>query len=87
MMKVEKEKRKVCIFCSEGFLVKGFVHINPGERIIDFINDPKEEFIAITSVEFYSTKEVRSFKMINELAKKKSSVILNKQAIRLIEEL
>lgn len=47
-MRVEKEKRKVNITCLDNSLIKGFVHINPGERIIDFINDQKENFIAVT---------------------------------------
>jgi hypothetical protein len=37
-MKVEKEKRKAVIVCTDGSLVKGLVHINPGERMIDFLN-------------------------------------------------
>ncbi|MFA5145307.1 MAG: hypothetical protein WC723_04825 [Candidatus Omnitrophota bacterium] len=47
-MKVEKEKHKVCITCIDGSLVNGFVYINPGERITDFLNDQKKNFIAIT---------------------------------------
>ncbi len=86
-MRVEKEKRKVIIVCVDGSLVKGFVHINPGERIIDFFNDVKESFIAVTSAEFYNIKEIHSFSLFSELKKKKNVVVLNKSAIKLVEEL
>ena len=38
-MKVEKEKHRVSIICQDGSSVKGVIHINPGERILDYIND------------------------------------------------
>ena len=86
-MKVIKEERKVNIICGDGSLVKGFVHINPGERMIDFFNDPKECFIAVTKAEFYNIKEIHSFQLFSEIAKKKSAIILNKSAIKLVDEL
>ena len=84
-MKIPKEKRKVNIVCEDGSLIKGFVYTNPGERIIDFINDVKEEFIAVTDVEFYNIKEIHSFRLFNEMSKKKKFAILNKKSIKLIE--
>jgi ribonucleotide monophosphatase NagD (HAD superfamily) len=86
-MKVEKEKRKAVIVCTDGSLVKGLVHINPGERMIDFLNDLKEGFIAVTNVEFYNIKEVHSFRLFEEMRKRKDMVILNKSAIKLVEQL
>jgi len=86
-MRVEKEKHKVNIICQDGSVVKGFVHINPGERIVDFFNDCKECFIAVTDVEFSNLKEVHSFKLLDEMRKKRKCIILNKVAIKLIEEL
>lgn len=85
-MRVEKETRKVNIICGEDLFVKGFVHINPGERLIDFFNDPKETFIAITSAEFCGLGEVKSFKLIGQIMKKKNAVLLNKASIKLVEE-
>lgn len=86
-MKVEKDKLSVMITCEDGSLVRGNVHINPGERLIDFINDEKEEFIAVTQAEFYNIKEIHSFRLFNEARKKKSMVILNKTSVKLIEEI
>ncbi len=86
-MKIEKDKRKVNIVCEDGSLIKGFVHINPGERMIDFINDAKEAFIAVTEVEFYNIKEIHSFKLFSEMTKNKKAIVVNKISIKLIEEL
>jgi hypothetical protein len=58
-MRVEKEARKVSIFFHDGSSVKGVVYINPGERIIDFLNDAKEDFIALS-------QEGKSAAMINK---------------------
>jgi ribonucleotide monophosphatase NagD (HAD superfamily) len=87
MIRVEKEKRKVTVFCTDGTLISGFVHINPGERILDFLNDAKEEFIAVTSAEFRNVPEIHSFKLVNEFKKKKSIVVLNKSTVKMVEEI
>ena len=50
-MRIEKEKRKVNIVCVDGSLVKGFVHMHPGLRLQDFINDSKKHFIVVTGIE------------------------------------
>ncbi len=86
-MRVEKEKRKVSVICHDNLLVEGFVHINPGERIIDFLNDTRESFIAITNAEFSNLKEIKSFKLITEMLKKNNAIILNKSTIKLVEEI
>lgn len=86
-MKIQKEKLKVGITCEDGSLLKGFVHINPGERLIDFLNDSKRNFIAVTNVEFFNLKEIHSFKLFNEASRKRNVVILNKNYVKLVEEL
>jgi hypothetical protein len=86
-MRVEKEKRKVSIICQDNLLVEGYIHINPGERVIDFFNDTRESFIAITNAEFSNLKEIKSFKLIEEMLKKQNAVILNKETIKLVEEI
>lgn len=86
-MKVEKDKKRVCVICTYGSLARGFVHVNPGLRIIDFLNDQREEFIALTSADFSNLKEVHSFKLINELQKKRDVVILSKKAIKWVEQI
>lgn len=84
-MKIEKEKRKVRIFCNDDSLIEGFVHINPGERILDFINDPRENFIAVTDVKIYYSKKPHYLKLNSKL--EKESIILNKAVIKSIEEI
>jgi hypothetical protein len=85
-MRVEKEKRKVTIIGLDDSLLSGFVHINPGERVIDFFNDEKESFIAVTDALFQNLGPVHSFKLYNDLLKKRPMVILNKSTIKWIEE-
>jgi len=85
-MRVEKQKEKVMIICNDGSMIKGFVHINPGERLLDFLNDEKENFVAVTSVEFQNVATVHSFKIYSELSKKRNSIVLNKSVIRWMEE-
>jgi len=82
-MKIEKEKRKVCIFCQDGTLVIGTVHINPGERLLDFFNDQKETFIPVTDSELCSSEGGET----QLQCKKKNTVIFNKSSIKLVEEL
>lgn len=86
-MKIEKDKRKVNVICEDGSLLKGFIHTNPSERTIDFLNDEKETFIAVTHAEFYNIKEIHSFRLFSEITKKKGVVILNKYSIKFIEEI
>jgi hypothetical protein len=86
-MRVEKEKRRVNIICHDGYVIRGNVHINPGERTLDFINDARETFIAVTHVEFYYIKEPHAFNLLSKLLAKKDFIILNKSTIKLIEEI
>jgi hypothetical protein len=85
-MRIEKERRKVNIICHGTFLVRGLIHINPGERILDFINDSRESFIAVTEVEFYRTKENNFLSLGSKPFSKKASLVLNKAAIIWMEE-
>ncbi len=85
-MKIEKVKRKVSIICNDGSSVRGLVHINEGERVLDFFNDEREEFIALTSAEFFYAEDVQSFKMPTKALRKKEFIILNKSSIKWIEE-
>jgi len=86
-MKVEKEKHRVSIICQDGSSVKGIIHINPGERILDYINHTRESFIAVTNAEFYYIKDIKSFKLVSKLLEKKDYIILNKSSIKLIVEI
>ncbi|MFH1414002.1 MAG: hypothetical protein ABIG56_04070 [Candidatus Omnitrophota bacterium] len=86
-MRVEKEKRKVNIICVDGSSLSGIIHINPGQRVIDFIDDERRSFIAVTDSKFYKTNEPKSFQLSKALANKKNMVILNKNSVKLIEEI
>ena len=85
-MRVEKEKVKVNIICNDGSLVRGFVHINPGERLADFLNDDKERFFVVTDASLQNIGTIHSFKLYNELTSKKKIVLLNKSCVKLMEE-
>jgi hypothetical protein len=75
-MKIQKDKRGVKIACKDGCVIQGFIHINPGERISDFINNPDRSFIAVT--EAYVTSVHETIENI--------TVILNKLDIKYIIE-
>jgi hypothetical protein len=85
-MKIPKEKIKVNIFCVDGTFVKGFLYISEGLRLLDFMNSEGAGFIVVTEAEFQNLKEVHSFQLLMALNKGKSTVILNKSAIKWIEE-
>jgi hypothetical protein len=84
-MKVEKEKRKVNIFCFDNSSIEGVIHINPGERVLDFINDSRESFIAVTEAKIDFSKKISSFKLSSK--QEMDSFLLNKSAIKLIQEI
>ena len=86
-MAVEKEKRKVNIICLDKSIITGYIHIDPGLRIKDFINRPNEYFIIVTSAEFQNIGEIHAFKLYNELRKKRNTIFLNKASVKWIEEL
>lgn len=86
-MKVPKEKHKVNIFCLDGSFVTGFVHVPEGLRVLDYMNEQKEQFLIVTEARFQNIREVRSFQLIAELQKKRGVVFLNKTSIKWVEEI
>jgi len=86
-MNGEKEERKVNITCQDNSLLKCLIFVNRGESLVDFLNNTKEEFIAIKNAEFYSIKEIRSFRLIDEIAKRDNIIVLKKSSIKLAEEI
>lgn len=76
-MHVEKELRRVLIVCRGGVRILGAVHINPGERVIDFLNDPREAFIVVTNSEFVSPWFIR---------KRRKTIFILKNALKWMEE-
>ncbi|MDP2906119.1 MAG: hypothetical protein Q8O22_07455 [Candidatus Omnitrophota bacterium] len=85
---MEKEVRRVSVFLRDGTCIAGNIHINPGERVIDFFNDSKEAFIVVTDAEFQGHSHMRSFRLYagNKIGKKGRSLILLKNAIKFIAE-
>jgi len=82
-MKVIKEQREVELVLVDGNILTGKVHINPGERIFDFINDSREDFIVVSETNFLK-------KPLGYIQKKnlsENTIILNKVAIKWIEEI
>jgi len=82
-MKVIKEQRDVEIVLVDGNILTGKVHINPGERIFDFINDNREEFIVVTETTFVKKPAV----YIQNKKVAESTIILNKSSIKWLEEI
>jgi len=77
-MKVEKEKRLVTIHCNDSSSVRGTIYINQGERIQDFINDDKRDFIVVTGVTVSSG--------VFKIPMRRDTLIVNKAFIKCIEE-
>ena len=86
-MVIVKEKRKVLIALRDDILLRGFVEINPGERIFDFINDAQESFIAVSDVEVFYPKRIKSFLLPSRSVERKKTIVVIKSAILWIEEI
>lgn len=82
-MRVTKEKLKVNIFLNDNLMVNGHVHINPGERLRDFINDSDEVFIAVTDAE---VSYINQNRLESHTASSQGDLILNKSSIMWIKE-
>jgi len=80
MINVEKQKLKVHIILEDGLAVKGFMYIDQGMRLSDFLNSRKDNFLVITEA---SLKKSRAFFGIYC---HKKVVLFNKNLVKLIEE-
>ena len=83
-MKIDKVKVLVNILCSDNILIAGFIHINQGERVKDFINNAQGDFIAVTEAKVYNADQHLKGEL-KPLASK-NVVILNKAEIKWVEE-
>jgi len=86
-MKIPTSKIYVAIVCRDGTFAKGYVHVPQGLRLLDYLNDTKERFIAVTDAKFSNIKEVHSFKLYAEYKKTKKVIILNKDSVKWVEEI
>jgi hypothetical protein len=83
---ITKRKQRAKIYCNNGILIKGFVHLYEGERLQDFANDTKRSFVPVTKVEMYYTQWPALKKVESSLIASKEVVLLNKNIIVWIEE-
>jgi hypothetical protein len=86
-MKIEKDKRKVNIVCMDKSIITGFIYVDPGLRVIDYMNRLTDPFIIVSNAELQNLGEIHAFKLYNELKKKKNMICLNKASVKWIEEL
>lgn len=84
-MKIPKMKFKVNIICSDDSYITGFMHVDEGYRLLDFLNETKKEFLALTEVSFKSFLKKSSLKA-KEKGIKKDFILLNRKAIKWVEE-
>lgn len=84
-MRIEKDKRKVVI-CLDRSVITGVIHINPGERISDFVNHTGADFLIVTNAELKTIGEVSVFKLFKGSVMKKGTIFLNKASINWIQE-
>ena len=85
-MHIEKQRIPARIYCDNGVLIQGFIHVAEGSRVLDFANDADVQFIPVTKVEVYFTNGLAVEKARSKLIAKKEIIILNKAMIRWIEE-
>jgi len=86
MQKV-KDKYRVSISCHDGSLVKGTIHVYEGLRVLDFLNLGNDAFIIVTDAEISASREPRSFQLYADFKEKKDIIMLNKKAIKWLEEI
>ncbi len=86
-MKVPTDQYRALIVCNDGKLIKGFVYVPQGLRLLDFLNDTKENFIAITDARFPSAMEMYTLRLYRETRGKSKLIFLNKNAVKWVEEI
>lgn len=86
-MNIEKEKRKVNIVCIDNTSLNGVIFINPGERVSDFLNDLRRNFIVVSKVEFINGESLLFSKLKIKNKAKKELIIMNKSSVKWIEEI
>ncbi len=83
---IPKVKLRVKVTCLDGSCFFGFLHVDEGYRLLDFINEAKKKFIALTEVRFKVSKK-DFFKLYLNSRTKKETIFLNKESIKWIEEI
>ena len=86
-MKIEKVKRQVRIVCEDDIVIKDFLHLDEGLRILDLMNMPDRRYLPVTVVEIYYISRPRLLRTNSKLLIQKDVIILNTAAIKWIEEI
>lgn len=84
---IEKQKRHVDIVCNDGFSINAFVYVFGEQRLLDVMNNVQEKFVLLVEAEISQQEDLRPFKLATKVTEKKESLILNKSAVKWIEEL
>jgi len=66
--------------------IRGYVHVDEGLRLMDFLNTRDQHFIVVTEASAQNIGDIRSFKLVSELTKRHGIIALNKDSIKWIEE-
>ncbi|MDP2940910.1 MAG: hypothetical protein Q8N85_01455 [Candidatus Omnitrophota bacterium] len=85
-MKVKKNQIAAKIYCINGVLVQGIIHLGEGERTLDLANDEKRKFMPVTKVKLFYTSWPYLKKVSSSLIAKRDVIILNKASIAWVEE-
>ncbi|MBD3246451.1 MAG: hypothetical protein GF333_05510 [Candidatus Omnitrophica bacterium] len=87
MMKAPKKKVRVRIVCTDQSGIEGYVHVDEGLRLMDFLNLSNRKFMVITDAQAQNLGNVKSFRLASELTKTHQALALNKSAIKWIAEI
>jgi hypothetical protein len=80
MINTDKQRLKVYIISTEGYSLKGFMHVDQGMRLNDFLNNHKDDFLVVTEA------KVRGPWTFLGFCCKKKVFFVNKDYIKFIEE-
>ena len=81
-MKQPTTKRKVNVICVDRTVVKGMIHVPEGLRVIDFLNEAKNNFIVITNSQFSNIGEL-PFRLDKEIFNKdRGTIFINKSSVK-----
>jgi len=81
-MKQPTVNKRVNVICLDRTVVQGIIHIPEGLRVIDFLNETKSNFIAVTSAQFSNIGEL-PFRLDKEIFKKdRGTIFINKNTVK-----
>jgi len=79
-------KKTVDIVCLDRTVVKGTIYIPEGLRVIDFLNETKNSFIAVTNAQFSNIGEL-PFRLDKEIfSKDRGTIFVSKSSIKWMTE-